>query len=690
MNLKCSELDNMNNSLDYYNSIKAVSDDLFKYIKSYKQINQEYLKKLQSTHSNYKKKLTSLDNPKTNQIIKALTSKLTLLIDQSIELYQLSIDDIDLRLKEFESFIKNKTESIKSVQKSAAEITKMLNNGFNETSKAKTNYLNSLSKAEDVISKYYSDTNRIKEHESGLGQKLNENEYMTLKEQLKNQKVEMDNCLKTSKKNESIYQNLIASMEKLHDKYVESHNSFREKIKKDTCDLSEEMKTLIVTFMLSFKNNYKQPLSYADVTINFFNTLEEGKEIDAIIKEQFKNDNPLKNLTPTYYKLKSFSTIKEANNDDYKNKKGNKKETIKKKRTISKLEDGFDSMQYISDASLISTIKDIFDNFTYIDKEDFNFEKEESKSRTQRYILKIEANMNAYPFAKFGINETKKRNPEVNAQYKRDELTQDEILDLQKLLDDHENRIIFVQKLSDYRTLGKFFVCLEDYSLISKFFNIILDKVKRDLDYHSAEMVIILSQTYCIEDGGKKKYIQENLKNNELIKDRQFWEEFLCYAINKEIMKTLNRDEKKRESKQNSDVKFSNVVFSQLLTLIDNMYEFNVDSNDIKEILGPKISYYKLNDALKNTINDVITSKEAERAIQREEQNKKKEEEKKVDENKNKDDNEKEKKEEGSEVKDEEKKEKEDNKNEITNNGEEAKKNEGEKIINNEENKEEK
>jgi hypothetical protein len=298
--------------------------------------------------------------------------------------------------------------------------------------------------------------------------------------------------------------------------------------------------------------------------------------------------------------------------------------------------------------------------------------------------------MNAYPFAKFGINETKKRNPDVNAQYKRDELTQDEILDLQKLLDDHENRIIFVQKLSDYRTLGKFFVCLEDYSLISKFFNIILDKVKRDLDYHSAEMVIILSQTYCIEDGGKKKYIQENLKNNELIKDRHFWEEFLCYAINKEIMKTLNRDEKKRESKQNSDVKFSNVVFSQLLTLIDNMYEFNVDSNDIKEILGPKISYYKLNDALKNTINDVITSKEAERDIQREEQNKKKEEEKKEDENKNKDDNEKEKKEEGSEVKGEEKKEKEDNKNEITNNGEEAKKNEGEKIINNEENKEEK
>ncbi len=631
MNVKCSELDNMNNSLDYFNSIKSISDELVKYFRSYRQINQEYMKKLQSTYLNYKKKFSSSDNPKTSQIINALISKLNKLIDQYLELFQLSIDEIELNLKEYDLFIKKKTDSIKSIQKTSTELNKSLINEFNEVNKAKTNYLNSLAKTEDIISKYYSDTYKIKEHESGLGQKLNENEYTTLKEQLKNQKIDMDNSIKVSKKNESIYQNLIASWKKLHDNYIECHNSYKDKIKNDACDLSKEIKTLIVSFMLSFKNTYKQPLSYVDIAINDFNTLEEEKEIDKIISSQFKNDNPLKNLSPTNYKLKSLSVIKEADNDNNTKKDNNKKEVLQKKKTISKLEDGFNSMQYISDASFISTIKYIFENFTYIDKEDFNLAKEEDKSRTEKYILKIEANMYAYPFAKFGIKDAKKKDPnvDINVAYKRDELTTDELLDLKTLLDVHENRIVFAQKLSDYRALGKFYLCHQDYALISKFFNVILDKVKRDLDYHSAEMVIILSQTYFIEEGDKKKYIQENIKNNALLKDKAFWEEFLCYSINKEIMKTLNRDDKKRESKQHSDVKFSNVVFSQLLTLIDNMYEFNVDSNDIKEILGPKISYYKLTEALKNTINDVINTKEEERKLKKEEKEKVKDEEKK-------------------------------------------------------------
>ena len=30
------------------------------------------------------------------------------------------------------------------------------------------------------------------------------------------------------------------------------------------------------------------------------------------------------------------------------------------------------------------------------------------------------------------------------------------------------------------------------------------DKVKRDMDYHAAEMAIIISQTYCLEEGKRK------------------------------------------------------------------------------------------------------------------------------------------------------------------------------------------
>ena len=138
-------------------------------------------------------------------------------------------------------------------------------------------------------------------------------------------------------------------------------------------------------------------------------------------------------------------------------------------------------------------------------------------------------------------------------------------------------------------------------------------------------MVIILSQTYYLEEGTKKKYLQQSIEENPLFKDIMFWQDFLCYSINKEIMKTLKRDQKVKENKANSDSKLSNIAFSQILTLIDNMYEFNVEPNAIKEILEPKIKYYKLDDALKSTIQDVILSKEQQKAIEKEEKEKEKE-----------------------------------------------------------------
>ena len=279
------------------------------------------------------------------------------------------------------------------------------------------------------------------------------------------------------------------------------------------------------------------------------------------------------------------------------------------------MEDGFDEMRYICDESLVMTIKSLFENFDLIEKEDFNIKFEEEKNRAQKYVLKIITNMNSYPFAKEGLYSNNNLNitQEYVIEYKREELTKEEIMDLIELLNIHENRIIFLQKFSDYRARGKFVLCDKDYILLSQLYNIICDKIKKDSDYHAAEMVIILSQTYYIEEGKKRKYLQESFKGNKLFKDKNFWEEFLCYSINKEIMKTLQRDQLVREDKENSDYKYSNVVFSQILTLIDNMFEFDLDSEIVKEVLNPKISYYKLNDEFKQTINDIIEVKKAEK-----------------------------------------------------------------------------
>ena len=630
MNIKCSELDNISVSFDYFNSIKAVGDEVVKYVRGFNQLSQEYIKKLQLFQTNFAKKLAKSDNPKITQIT-SLTSKITEIVSQIEELCQVSINDIDSRIKSFEILLKEKLDNVNSLKKSPAELTKDLNSSYIEINRTKNIFMNSISKTEELIDKYYTYQNKIQEHDSGLKDKLPENEYNLLKEKQKAQLNEMTNSIKMTKKYEEFHKGSIKASIKKHDKFVEECNSCRDSIKASACEIADEIKTLVCAFMLSLKNNYKQPLCSADIYLNEFNKLNEIEEMDKIITSSFKNDNQFKNFEAAKYQLKSFSRLKntnylkdEENND---NDKSNNNQNDNKRKIVEKLEDGFTVMSYICDESLIMTIKTLFENFNLIEKEGFDMKFEEAKNRTQKYILKIISNMNNYPFAKEGTyNENSEEKMQEYLEYKREELSNKEIIDLTELLDTHENRIIFLQKLSDYRARGKFVLCDKDYILLSQLFNIISEKIQKDADYRTAEMVIILSQTYFIEEGTKKKYIQESFKGNKVFKDKSFWEEFLCYSINKEIMKTLNLDQKIKEDKEKSDYKFSNVVFAQILTLIDNMFEFDLDCETIKEVLNPKISVYKLNDNFKETINDVILAKQEQKNLEMEQNNKEKKE----------------------------------------------------------------
>ena len=126
MNIKCSELDNISVSFDYFNSIKAVGDEVVKYVRGFNQLSQEYIKKLQLFQTNFAKKLAKSDNPKITQIT-SLTSKITEIVSQIEELCQVSINDIDSRVKSFETLLKEKLDNVNSLKKSPAELILSLN-----------------------------------------------------------------------------------------------------------------------------------------------------------------------------------------------------------------------------------------------------------------------------------------------------------------------------------------------------------------------------------------------------------------------------------------------------------------------------------------------------------------------------------------------------------------------------------
>ena len=172
ININCSELDNINIAFNFFILTKEVGEELIKFISNYRQITQEYIKKLQLFETNFGRKLSKPpENREISQIIE-FTSKITEIIFQNIELFQHSANEIESSLQKLEALIKEKTEIVNNLKKSAFDSSKNLTNLYNEVNKTKNTFINSLSKTEEIIDNYYIDKNRIQEHESGLGKKI--------------------------------------------------------------------------------------------------------------------------------------------------------------------------------------------------------------------------------------------------------------------------------------------------------------------------------------------------------------------------------------------------------------------------------------------------------------------------------------------------------------------------------------
>ena len=607
LTIKCSEMDNINISYKFFSFVKLISEELIKYLKSFNQLSADHMKRLESLDNSMVFKFQNQeDDKKTSQIIN-LTNKIKQVITQNIDLMRCSIRDINTYIVEFEQFLIEKTEIINELKQSSLSLTNNLLSSYQEIKKTGGTFISSLDKTEDIIDNYYLNKIKIRDHENGLGDKLNNIDI--IKEQQKTQFNEMNSAIKLTKKYEEFHKGAISASNKIYNEFIEACNIHKNKIKEYVCQISQKIKEIILFFFISFRGVYNQPLEIIEKYIGELNDLDEYKEIDNIINQNYMSNNNLKKSEPIKYNLKSFKLLKQINyfkkqknlnkeknedinlNEENKNN-ANNNNNINNRNIVKALDDDFDKLYYICDDAFMFTIKTIFENYELIEKENIDINFEENKNKTQRYIMKIIENIN--------YSDDKKRN----------ELSKEEITDLINLLNVHDNRIIFLQKLSDYRVKGNYILSDKDFIILSQIFNFICDNMKIKSDLRVAELLIIISQTYYTVNKKGKKYLQSSFKDNELFKQKMFWEDYLTYSINKEIIKMLKVEGNIQEDKEITDYKYSNIIFTQILTLIDIMHEFNLDSQTIKDILQPKIIFYRLNDEFKGTINEEIQNRE--------------------------------------------------------------------------------
>ena len=556
MYMSNEEEENLNITDKYFTFVKQLCEDYVKYIINYKIATGEYLKKIKINQEKYRPKLSETVDQKKNinlNHIISLTSIIPKVVEQQIINIEYFFEGIDEKLDNFEKLIKEQNLAYIDTQSAFKEIKNELIKKYKEIEKLKLSFMTNITFVEENIHKFY---------------KKKSKSQLNLSQMDSNHELDLDQInsyIQKTKKIEDEYITNISLVKNAEKSYIDIGDESKKKSRKILCQLANSLKELISDCMQLLSNSFKLPLSEIDTYLKDLISLDEYSKFDEIIQNSYQKDNKLKPINPEKYTLKFFQ---QKNNNN-----------------INSTSNGLQEMDFVQEEEIFMTIKKMMENFDLLEKNKFNLKLEEENLRCKYLTLKI---LSLAPSNKLNTNNVPNITPE-------------EVEEIDEMLTKKQNRIIFIQKLSQFRTSGNFEIPDNMYNILSRLFNKIAKMVESEEDYESAVNIIILSQTYYITKNNDKKYLQNSIMNNAFFKRKKFWEAFLNYLINKEI------DEKNGKSTDNT-----NIAFAQLISMINNMIEFELDVNIIEEIIFPLIEKYKISPELTELIFSPLNDKKKE------------------------------------------------------------------------------
>ena len=583
MDLNSFQIENFSLTLDFYNIVKAVGGNLLNYIKNYKLSSLQYSKKLVELSTDYKNKndkILSEIKEKNLDLMKLFLfiNSIQHIIESYNENLLLFTEEIDKEIKVYESMnpeliVPTCITGFRDLKEKVIQKEKELNN-------AKNNFFDEMSHTEDIIYKFYSLNNKNSlEAEDHHKKEKNQKDIIT--------EETVNNKIISAKKLEEKYKKGLEDGKKAENDFIQISKFYSESVKKMADEMFEKLKHLILNFLISIKNTFKIPQTEIDTTLSELVTLESSLKLEKIVEKYYHDDSKYKSLFITEeYILK-----------DFKEKQNNKNKTEDKK--ISIIEDGYDKLIFINDENLLLTVKRIKNNFGLVNINKLDLKIEEEKMEMKKLMEKLFTN-----FLK--EKNYDKINPNII------NITNEEIKKKEVLLESHHNLAIFIQQLNIFRSTGRYVMNKKIYDILGKLLNLALNKTQKDNDIFSAKNIIILSQTYYYRNENKKDYLQNTIYNHELLRSPKFWEDLFVFEMSKEIQKDTKIDLKKNmdhhiefDSAYNR-AKFSNLAFGQIMTLANNMLEFNLSPKLIYQVMEPKMKYYKLSSELVETIKSVI------------------------------------------------------------------------------------
>jgi hypothetical protein len=182
-----------------------------------------------------------------------------------------------------------------------------------------------------------------------------------------------------------------------------------------------------------------------------------------------------------------------------------------------------------------------------------------------------------------------------------DENSGKELLDS---LDDKMNHKAMFIVLSQLRTNSTFHRPKTFIQVFGKAFNKMINMANKNEIYDYVKNCIILSQTYFYDEGEdkdkKKKYLFEEIKSNKILNNSHFWRGFIDSMLKLEFDRfKVNHAYPDYDIEKGENIpdrikrKLDEIVFSQLLSFLTNLNDFEIDKRVILKIADEFIQKYK-------------------------------------------------------------------------------------------------
>ena len=515
----------------------------------------EIINKFQNACLNFSKSLILITN-KNYQLLENKNNSIYNTIENILSF-------IDLQCKEYNELYNNiKSHIFEPTTKLLEELNHKEKELYTLYLKSRTQYQNCRSSL-DKAQKDYENSIKICEKAIFNAKTMETNPLATDEEKDRNMN-KANTFISSSKTLEDKYFNSIEEANKMRTNEYNKQKELLIFYQKTDNDNYNQIKGMVGIFLVFIKKMYKSIFSSIDLISDNYQNIDIVKDLNTFMqnnKSESKPDDPI-TFVP-YCPEASLETTSIS---------GDQKEN-------EKLQINYE---------VISTLRKSFRNIC----EGLDMEEETKKHRLRLLTLKI---------FKIGPNVTFSQNEK------------DELISYLKI---PEYRTYFIIHLSKQRTKGRFQRGEKLLNDLAEILDIILSISEKEKNYEEAKNCIILSQTFYTEIFLNKKrkkekykrYLFDYIVDNKWLSSTPFWEGIIDFMIQKEIEKNelIIKEENSKETLEERRLRISNIGFSQLLSYTNNMLEFNIKKDIIKNLVDLFVKKYDIEKNMADIIYDNI------------------------------------------------------------------------------------